>query len=52
MIAKLTADNLIFMMKLKDNEKIINKIEVENKKLKDTLQEKKGPWFEEVILFN
>lgn len=47
-VAKLTADNLVFMMKLKQAEQQLRATIAERDTFKLAVEENKGPWFDEV----
>ena len=48
MVAKLTADNLMFLMTLKKAQADLHECDQERSLLRIEVEEKRGPWFEQV----
>ena len=52
MVASLTADNLLFLMRLKKCEGDLVSAVQERNELRLAVEEQKGPWFDEVLTRN
>ena len=48
MVASLTADNLVFVMRLKKSERELQAATEERDELRLAVDEQRGPWFDEV----
>ena len=48
MVASLTADNLVFVMRLKKSERELHATTEERDELRLAVDEQRGPWFDEV----
>lgn len=48
MVASLTADNLVFVMRLKKSERELHAATDERDELRMAVNEQRGPWFDEV----
>lgn len=50
MVASLTADNLVFVMRLKKTERELLAVTADRDELRLEAEEQRGPWFDEVLL--
>lgn len=50
MVASLTADNLVFVMRLKRSERELVAVREERDELRLAADEQRGPWFDEVLV--
>jgi len=48
-VAKLTADNLMFVMRLNKAEREVSELIRDKEELKRGLEEQEGPWFDTVL---